>query len=134
MKMVEMSVTLDRATISGGASDLAGLSQTLRVLVDPNRLRILRLLTRQEMCVCDVMDQLGLGQSLVSHHLSVLKRIGLVQDRREAQWVYYSVVPEKLDELRQALAFLLDARSLPPMAQYGAGIRCVPIPDDRGVA
>jgi len=134
MKMVEMSVTLDRVTISRGASDLEGLSQTLRVLADPNRLRILSLLTRQEMCVCDVMAQLGLGQSLVSHHLGILKRAGLVQDRREAQWVYYSVVPEKLDELRQALGFLLDTDALPPLARYGAGMRCAPIPEDRGVA
>lgn len=128
-----MVVGLDRLAGKREASDLEALSQTLRVLADPNRLRILRLLIQQEMCVCDMMDQLGLGQSLVSHHLGMLKRAGLVQDRREAQWVYYSVVPEKLDELRQALGFLLDTNALPPCARYGAGIRCAPIPEDRGV-
>ncbi len=129
-----MVVALDRLTSYREGTDLEGLSQILRILADSNRLRILRLLTRQEMCVCDVMDHLGLGQSLVSHHLGMLKRAGLVQDRREAQWVYYSVVSEKLDELRQALGFLLDTDALPPLARYGAGIRCAPIPEDRGVA
>lgn len=71
--------------------DLAELSHMLRVVADEKRLRILALLAHQELCVCDIMERLKMGQSLVSHHLGVLRQAGLVQDRRDAQWVYYSI-------------------------------------------
>lgn len=61
---------------------------------DPTRLRILNLLQlrgrgRSELCVCDLIDVLGLPQAKVSRHLAYLRRSGLVQTRREGQWVYY---------------------------------------------
>ncbi len=70
----------------------------LRVIADENRLRILKLLTQQETCVCDIIEQLGLPQPLASHHLGVLRQAGLVCNRRDAQWVYYSIVAERLGE------------------------------------
>ena len=102
---------------------LAELSSTLRIIADEKRLRILDLLTRQEMCVCDVMEQLGLSQSLVSHHLGVLKRAGLVQDRRDAQWVYYSIDPGKIAKLSAHYLALFDVANLAPQAAYGASPR-----------
>ena len=60
--------------------DLAAL---LRVLGDDTRLRIFALLTRAELCVCEIEDILGLSQSLVSNHLAVLRRAGLVKARRD---------------------------------------------------
>lgn len=101
--------------------DLAHLSDILRIIADEKRLRILNLLTRQEMCVCDIMEQLGLSQSLVSHHLGVLKRAGLVRDRRDAQWVYYSIDPGRLAELNAQYLALFDVVNLAPEAAYGAG-------------
>ncbi len=56
--------------------DLTELCGLLRVLADENRLRILKVLTQQETCVCDIMAQLELSQPLASHHLGVLKRAG----------------------------------------------------------
>lgn len=67
--------------------DLAAL---LRVLGDDTRLRIFALLTRAELCVCEIEDILGLSQSLVSNHLAVLRRAGLVKARRDeedSRWI-----------------------------------------------
>lgn len=71
--------------------ELEGFSRTLKVIAEPNRLKILCLLRRREMCVCEIVETLGLPQNLVSHHLRVLREEGLVRDRRDAQWVYYSI-------------------------------------------
>jgi ArsR family transcriptional regulator len=99
---------------------VAGMAGILRIIADEKRLRILKLLTRQEMCVCEIMAQLGLSQSLVSHHLRVLKRVGLVQDRPDAQWTYYSIEPVRLAELNAHYLSLFDLANLAPEAAYGA--------------
>ncbi len=64
----------------------------LRVLGDARRLRLLRLLLGQkELCVCELVDALELPQYEVSRHLSALRKVGLVNDRREGLWAYYSI-------------------------------------------
>lgn len=63
-----------------------------KALSDPTRLRILHLLSRGELCVCDLMAVLDTTQSKTSRHLIYLKHAGLVKDRREGQWSYYSLI------------------------------------------
>lgn len=99
---------------------LAELARMLRVIADENRLRILALLVRQETCVCDIMEKLDLSQPLASHHLGVLRQAGLVCDRRDAQWVYYSIAPERLAELSARYLALFDVANLAAEAAYGA--------------
>ena len=67
--------------------------ELLRCLSDMTRARIFHLLALRgsEMCVCDVIATLGLPQSTVSRQLMVLRYLGLVKDRREGVWMYYSV-------------------------------------------
>ena len=65
--------------------------QLFKALADETRLRILNLLCRQEICVCQIVEALGLGQSKVSRHLAHLRNAGLVNDRREGLWMYYSL-------------------------------------------
>ena len=67
--------------------------ETLKFLSDGNRLRILKILSRRESCVCELIEQIGLAQPLVSYHLRKLRDAGLVRTRRKAQWVYYSIDP-----------------------------------------
>ncbi len=62
-----------------------------KAFADPNRLRILHILTHGERCVCDIMAVLKMGQSKVSRHLAYLKRMGLVDGRREGLWIHYSL-------------------------------------------
>jgi len=58
---------------------------------DETRLRILHVLTRGELCVCDIHDILKLPQSKVSRHLAYLRDAGLVQVRRDGLWKHYSL-------------------------------------------
>ena len=75
---------------------------------DPARLRLLSLLaasaTAGEVCACDFVEPLGKSQPTVSHHLKVLTEAGLVTGDKRGRWVWYSLVPERLDALRRALA------------------------------
>jgi ArsR family transcriptional regulator, arsenate/arsenite/antimonite-responsive transcriptional repressor len=63
-----------------------------RAFADRTRLRILRLLTEGELCVCDLMSVLGSAQPHVSRHLGYLRRAGLVAGRQQGLWRYYSLV------------------------------------------
>lgn len=87
------------------------LPRLLKVLADPTRLRIVGLLAQRELCVCDLEALLGVSQSMTSHHLGVLRRAGLLLQRREARdarWVYYRLDPEMVGALRERLGALLD--------------------------
>jgi len=65
-------------------------SRFFKALADETRLRILKLLEVREMCVCEVMVALDLTQPTASHHLGILENAGLVKDRKEGKWVFYS--------------------------------------------
>ncbi len=77
-------------------------SKFFKALADPIRLRILGLLSSREMCVCEVMVALDLTQPTASHHLRILENVGLVKDRKEGKWVFYSLAkPDLFDEMRK---------------------------------
>lgn len=96
----------------------------LRFLSDGNRLRVLRILSRRESCVCELIEQIGLTQPLISYHLRRLREAGLVRTRRKAQWVYYSIEPEAWDRLTRPIRDLCAFGNFPPEAAYGASDRC----------
>lgn len=56
-----------------------------------------------EVCACDFVEPLGKSQPTVSHHLKVLAEAGLVVAEKRGRWVWYSVVTERLESLRDAL-------------------------------
>jgi len=66
-----------------------------RALSDETRLRIMVLLSEKELCVCQIEAALDLPQAKVSRHLTVLRYAGLVKDRREGLWIYYSLSEPK---------------------------------------
>ncbi len=80
------------------------LAARLQALGDGNRIRILDALRGGERCVCRLTERLGMEQPLLSHHLRVLREVGLVSGRRDGRWVHYSVIPEALAELEALLA------------------------------
>jgi ArsR family transcriptional regulator len=57
-----------------------------------------------EACVCHVIEPVGLSQPTVSHHLKVLHHAGLLEREKRGAWVYYRVVPDRLEAVRAALA------------------------------
>jgi ArsR family transcriptional regulator, arsenate/arsenite/antimonite-responsive transcriptional repressor len=68
-------------------------------LSDGTRLSILQRLRMGERCVCDLTDALDAAQSRLSFHLKVLKDAGLVSDRREGRWMYYTLNTDVLAEV-----------------------------------
>jgi ArsR family transcriptional regulator len=78
----------------------------LRALAEPLRLQVIEALGGGERCVCDLTTDLGLAQSKLSFHLKVLKEAGLLADRQEGRWIYYSLRPEAIEQLRGWLAAL----------------------------
>ena len=66
------------------------LTQLGQAIADPTRVRILTALRRSELCVCELVDALEVGQSTLSSHLQVLRQTGMVITRKEGRWVYYS--------------------------------------------
>lgn len=103
-----------------GAPEIGRLAGLLSVVGHPKRLALVAALARRELCVCELVDVLGLPQPLISHHLGALRQAGVVRDRRDAHWVYYSLVPEALDELRAGLDGILGSGPLPAEARFGA--------------
>lgn len=66
-----------------------------KCLSDDTRLKSLLLITlKHELCVCDLVQALGLSQPKISRHLAELRKCGLVLDERRAKWVYYTLHPE----------------------------------------
>ena len=63
--------------------------KTFKALGDPTRLRIVKLLENGELCVCQLIAVLGMGQSRISRHLAILKEAGLIVDDRKGKWVHY---------------------------------------------
>ena len=82
-----------------------------RALGDETRLRILEHLGSGERSVSDLMVLLDLGQSLMSHHLRILREAGLVIDRRDGRWIHYSIAEPALAACRLALYEMEPMRS-----------------------
>jgi len=83
--------------------------QLLKALSDETRLRILALLCKGELCVCDLMAVLNLPQSTVSRHLATLRNAGWVEDRRQGVWMHYRLTAGR-NQLHRELAALLAER------------------------
>jgi ArsR family transcriptional regulator len=86
--------------------DSARATRLFHALSDETRLRILERLRAGERCVCELTDALDAAQSRLSFHLKVLKDAGLVTDRREGRWMYYTIERESLGEMAELLETL----------------------------
>lgn len=65
--------------------------KVMKALSDPNRVKLVKMLQKRTMCVCEVQAALGISQPTVSKHLMILERAGLVDRRKEGLWVNYSL-------------------------------------------
>lgn len=75
------------------------LAETFRALSDPNRVRIVSLLSEAELCVCDLAAALEMSQSAVSHQLRSLRDLHLVRWRREGRQIFYALDDEHVSDL-----------------------------------
>jgi len=90
-----------------------------RAIADPTRIRILKLLERGELCVCQINTVLSLAPATASKHLAALKTAGLLQQRRDGKWVYYRLAERELNPYAQAFLGLVSAslKSDPTVAE-----------------
>ena len=86
--------------------ELVAPDQLFKTLSDPTRLRLLNLLARGEVCVCDLHGTMGVDQPKVSRHLAQMKRAGLVEARRNGKWMHYRLARHGDALVRHVLAGL----------------------------
>ncbi|MBI5359798.1 MAG: winged helix-turn-helix transcriptional regulator [Planctomycetes bacterium] len=86
-----------------------------KLLSDPTRVKIIRLLCERPMCVCELMDVLSLNQPCVSQHLTILKFHRLLSSRREGKWTVHQIDKKSLKTLANGLAdfFILPLGNMP---------------------
>lgn len=91
---------------AAAAPSLSRSAQLFHALSDEARLQIIEILLDGEHCVCDLMTHIDAAQSRLSYHLKVLKDAGLVADRREGRWSYYTLQRDVFLEAEELLAAL----------------------------
>ncbi len=87
-------------------------AELFNVLADPNRLRLLSVLAKQELCVCDLAAGLKMGESAVSHQLRVLKSMRMVNYRKEGRNVYYSLADSQAIDIIRSTGVSFESISL----------------------
>ncbi len=104
-------------------SNLDKLARWLKVVAEPKRLQILDLIMQGVQCNCELSEALGIGPTLVSHHIKALTQAGLIEverDTSDARWVYYMINREALNELNRVFSdFFSPDRIQPRRATCG---------------
>jgi ArsR family transcriptional regulator len=86
-------------------ADAEDLASVFAALADPVSLRLLSLIAEAgEICSCDLLEPLGKSQPTVSHHTKALADAGLIRGEKQGRWVWWSLVPERVAALRDALS------------------------------
>lgn len=83
------------------------LVKVFKALGDPNRIRIMKMLETRELCVCEVREIVGLSNSTVSKHLSILYDAGLITQSKDGKWVNYALNSSSENHLVQVVLSLL---------------------------
>ncbi len=73
---------------------MRNLVNFFKAMGEDTRVKIITMLLKEEMCICELIEELGLSQSAVSHHVKILKQAEIVNDRRDGKWTYYSINKE----------------------------------------
>ncbi len=95
-------------------SEHARAARLFHAFSDEIRLEVIELLRGGERCVCELTDALDIAQPRLSWHLKALKDAGIVRDRREGRWIYYTLDREAFDEAAAlVVSFRPAARRLP---------------------
>lgn len=96
---------------------LANLAHWLKVVGEPNRLLLLEKIIEGVQCNCELGDATQLAPNLISHHLSVLREAGLIEAERDpvdGRWIYYSINPKAMEEVRSLFGNFFDTDRIQP--------------------
>lgn len=102
-------------------------SMVLKLLGDKTRLSMVKLLEKNDCCVCEFVEIFNVSQSAISQHLRKLRDLGLVKEKRKGQWIFYSLNQdsELYDMLMQVLAFIPSQdEHIEKLVEQGLRIRC----------
>lgn len=104
-------------TLTSPPVNLQELAHWLKALSEPKRLLLLDQIIQGVQCNCELGDALSMAPNLISHHLSILREVGLVdveRDALDARWVYYSVNRAALERLNAAFGAFFDPNRIQP--------------------
>jgi ArsR family transcriptional regulator, arsenate/arsenite/antimonite-responsive transcriptional repressor len=96
---------------------LTVIARWSKVIGEPNRLLLLEKIIEGVQCNCELGDALQMAPNLISHHLSILREAGLIEAERDpidGRWVYYSINPKAMHELRSLFGDFFDTSRLQP--------------------
>lgn len=79
------------------------MAQLFLALSNETRLRLLNLIGKREVCVCELVETLGMPQPKISQHLACLRTVGLVEARREGKWMHYRLIQPVCEPARKVL-------------------------------
>ncbi|MGF7398821.1 metalloregulator ArsR/SmtB family transcription factor [Thermoanaerobacterium thermosaccharolyticum] len=85
------------------------INDIFKALGDENRLRIINLLSKGKLCVCDIEAILMMTQSNVSRHLNKLKNVGIISSEKKSQWVYYSIYSNFVNKHKMLYEYLINS-------------------------
>lgn len=97
--------------------DTSKICRVLKVLSEPNRLMILDKIAEGIQCNCELGDALNMAPNLISHHLSVLREVGLIKTNRaieDARWIYYTIDENRIEEIRTFFYKFFDPDRIKP--------------------
>lgn len=112
---------------ASNALDIEATAQVLKLLGDKTRLSIVKILSEQECCVCELVDLFEMSQPAVSQHIKKLKDSGIIKEKRRSQWIFYSLNASSpfYDFIRAVLSSLPSQQyKLDELEQQGKRICC----------
>ena len=86
--------------------DYEDIAKKLKVISDPKRLRIIDILSCNELCACEILEKFDISQPTLSHDMRKLEEVGLVTSKREGKNTYYSLDKDSLDEVEESLGLI----------------------------
>lgn len=91
--------------------EIKELTAVLKAVAEPNRMRIFAELMQGDSCNGELQDRLGLARNLLSHHLRILEKVGLIHSRRDqidGRWIYYAVNRENIGHWHEWFSYFFD--------------------------
>lgn len=75
----------------------------MKAIAEPNRLKILDMISTGEKCACDILDHFDFTQPTLSHHMKVLIEAEIVSARKDGKWQYYSLISGNIEEFQEVM-------------------------------
>lgn len=88
--------------------DLELITEVCSLLWESNKLRIFLMLKEKELCICEIIEKMNIKQNMVSHHVSILKRAGILKSRKDWAKVYYSICTNMYEKIKENIALLFN--------------------------